>query len=109
MTITKRAPITPEAFKSKLEKYGVRIITIDHRAGYLKLQKTFPAGDRDAYAQAEGEVGIIYETPSVGSGSVWGTDGGSVGGMVGLNHGFMELNKSNVSKQWLAKLAKIGA
>lgn len=99
--------MTPEDFVHTCQRNNVRIQEIQPSAGYLALIKTFRPGDKEAYVMAESDVGIIYETPSVGAGSVWGTDGGSVGGMVGLNGGYMVLKKSNVSKRWLAKVQRL--
>jgi len=99
--------MTPETFLAKITETGVSIVELRASAGFLKLRKTFPAGDKHEYTCAESDVGIIYSTPSVGAGSVWGTDGGSIGGHVGLTGGYMVLNKSNVAKRWLSALAKI--
>ena len=100
--------LTPEAFLEACKRDGVTIEDCRPNA-CLTLCKHFPAGDRLAYCQAESEVGVIYSAPSVEPGSVWGTDGGSIGGMVGLNGGYMRLHKSGVSKRWLAKLHKLVA
>lgn len=99
------ATITPETFLAHCAANGVRIEDAKH--GFLTLCKRFTPGDKDAYTAAETDVGIIYSTPSAGAGSVWGTDGGSVGGHVGLMGGYMRLNKSNVAKRFIAKLAKL--
>lgn len=96
--------VTPEHFLTLCQNRGV---TIEEVSNILTLCKTFPAGDSAAYADAETMVGIIYEAPTTQAGSVWGTDGGSIGGYVGLKGGYMRLHKSGVSKRWLAKLRKI--
>jgi hypothetical protein len=73
----------------------------------VTLRKTFTPGSAEQYASAETDVSILYDTPSAGDGSVWGTDGGSVGGMVGMQGGYMRLNKSNVAKRFVAAVAKL--
>jgi len=101
------APMTAETFLAKCRQYGVTIDEIRPTQGFLKLSKRFTPGSKEGYTGAETDVGLIYETPTAGDGSVWGTDGGSVGGMIGLTSGHMHLSKSNVSKRFLAALAKI--
>ncbi len=100
---------TPEAFLANLTKYGVSIDTLDAGGGFIRLSKRFQAGDTNAYAGAETDVGIIYDVPTTQPGSTWGTDGGSVGGMSAVLHGCMVLNRTGCSKRFLAKLAKLRA
>lgn len=85
-----------------------RNITIASASGSkIKLIKHFTPGDNEQYVIAETDVSIIYDIPSTGSGSVWGTDGGSVGGAIGLQNGQMVLNKSNCNKHFIKKLVKL--
>lgn len=85
-------------------------ITIEECQGtMLTLCKRFTPGSASEYASAESDVSVIYSAKSVGAGSVWGTDGGSIGGMVGMQGGYMRLHKSNVSKRWNAELRKLMA
>lgn len=95
---------TPESFKAYCDEKGIKI---ERCESTLTLVKTFEPGSKEGYTAAESVVSIIYDTPSAGSGSVWGTDGGSIGGMVGMNNGYMRLNKSNVAKRFLVKLKKL--
>lgn len=96
--------ITPEHFLTLCQNRGLEV---NISSNILTLTKRFPPGNPAAYASAESLVSLIYEAPSTRPGSTWGTDGGSVGGMVGLQNGYMTLNKSGVSKRWLAKLSKL--
>jgi hypothetical protein len=49
---------------------------------------------------------ILTTLPHRG-GSMWGTDGGSVGGYVALTNGHFEMNLSGVSKVAIRELGKI--
>jgi hypothetical protein len=73
----------------------------------LTVHKRFTPGDHDAYTMAEGDansiVGLVKRTEP---GSTWGTDGGSIGGHVGLQGGYMTLHKSGCSKRILNAIAK---
>jgi hypothetical protein len=75
-------------------------ITIERCENILTLTKKIPIGDGLAFADAETDCSIIYELPG-GCGSVWGTDGGSIGGMTALNTGRFRLNRSGVQKRVL--------
>jgi len=75
-------------------------IIIERCENILTLTKRIPIGDGLAFADAESDCSIIYSLPG-GCGSVWGTDGGSIGGMTALNTGRFRLNRSGVQKRIL--------
>lgn len=62
----------------------------------------------DEFALADSEYGsILGLLPQTSLGSVWGTDGGSVGGFFGMKNGLVEMKKSGGSVRvlnWLKKL-----
>ena len=97
--------MTPEAFIAKCAELGVSIERA--HGGLITLTKRFTPGDTAAFAAAETDVSILYDVPTAGDGSTWGTDGGSMGGMVAIKDGRMRLNRSNVSKRFVAKVAKL--
>ena len=66
--------------------------------------KRFPAGDSQAYAIADGEGYDLLSMCPLRGGSVWGTDGGSVGGFVGLQGGYYKINKSGSGGKQFCKL-----
>ncbi len=77
------------------------------RGSVLTIVTKFPPGNIEAFARCDSEaysiVGLLRRT---GPGSDWGTDGGSIGGMTGLNGGYYKLNRSGGSKRVLALLAR---
>jgi hypothetical protein len=75
-------------------------IMIERCENILTLTKRIPIGDSLAFADAETDCSIIYDLPG-GCGSVWGTDGGSIGGMSALQTGRFRLNRSGVQKRLL--------
>jgi len=81
-------------------------ITIERATHILTLSKRIPVGDRAAFADAESDCSIIYDLPG-GCGSVWGTDGASIGGMTALNTGRFSLNRSGVQKRILKAIASL--
>ena len=98
--------MTPEAFAAHCFQNGVSIERIEASSGLLTLSKGFQAGSSRGFTDAESDVGVIYYAPQTQAGSTWGTDGGSIGGHSAMLNGMMRLNRSGVSKRWLAKLAK---
>lgn len=95
--------ITPQKLVADCKEKGISIST---RGQVVTLHKTFPKGDKDEYSKAESDCSIIYDIP-YSCGSIWGTDGGSIGGMVGLQGGYMTLNKSGVKKRFINELNKL--
>lgn len=80
------------------------------RGTVVTITKSFEPGDADAFVAADGDgPSVLWLVPIVASGSVWGTDGGSVGGAAGLAQGTYRLNVSGVSKRFAAALAKVTA
>jgi hypothetical protein len=76
-------------------------VSIEIKAtGILTLSKRITAGDGNSFSDAETDCSIIYDLPG-GCGSVWGTDGGSIGGMVAMQTGQFKLNRSGVQKRIL--------
>lgn len=66
----------------------------------------FTPGDGHAYGCAENDAGALIGLIPARGGSIWGTDGASVGGFVGLREGRMVLNVSGVAKRFTAALVK---
>ena len=90
---------------NKAKEYG---FSVSVNGASVTVHKQFTPGDKDAYTNAECDANsILCMMPMKTPGSVWGTDGASVGGHVGLTHGYMTLNKSGCSKRVLNALAKM--
>jgi len=78
------------------------------RGSILTIRKRIVSGDNDSFAQADGEYyDILGRLPSTRSGSVWGTDGGGIGGMTAMNTGMFTMNKSGGAKRVLNALWKM--
>jgi hypothetical protein len=92
-------------FHDKCNAYGW---TYSASGDIVTIFKKFTPGDRDAYVECDMfAYGILSIAPLKG-GSVWGTDGGSIGGYTGLNGGYYKLNKSGSGgKRFIAELAKL--
>lgn len=74
------------------------------RDSIVTITKNFPPGSNADYIAADAVSFHILGLLPAGTGSTWGTDGGSVGGGVGLAKGFYTLNRSGVHKRVCDKL-----
>lgn len=74
----------------------------------IRIRKRFSSGDKVAFCQADSEAYDVLSHAPLKGGSIWGTDGGSIGGHVGLTNGEYVLNKSGESgKRFVAALRKL--
>jgi hypothetical protein len=94
--------MTPEAFIQACKDRKIEILECE--GSYIRILKRFAPGDQAAYVAAETDCSILYETPSVGAGSYWGTTSDGVGGYVGCKNGYYELKKSNLAKRFSKKV-----
>ena len=94
-----------EIFATQCRTRGVRWEIVN--PSVLRIRKNFTPGDKEGFSGADafGE-GILGLAPLRG-GSVWGTDGGSIGGMAGLMRGEYVLNKSGEGSRFMKALAKV--
>ena len=84
-----------------------RKFSLSVQGSVLSVRTTFTPNDGNAYTIAEGDANSILSlVKRTEPGSTWGTDGGSIGGHVGLMGGYMELHKSGCSKRILSAIAK---
>jgi hypothetical protein len=74
----------------------------------VRLLARFEAGSTDGFVHCDMFAGgLLAELPATQSGSTWGTDGASVGGMVAVRSGCFQLNRSGISKRVVVALAKL--
>lgn len=88
----------------KAKEYGFNVTV---SGSVMTVYKRFSPGDKQAFTIAESEAGsLLSMVKMVEPGSTWGTDGGSVGGHVGLTGGYMQMHKSGCSKRILSAISK---
>jgi len=106
MTATKTSPAQLAAdFAAKCRQYGWKWTIKGDTC--VEVSTTFAPGDNDAYVLADSISYDLLALVPLKGGSIWGTDGGSVGGYVGLRGGYYRLNKSGTGgKRFLAELKK---
>lgn len=93
-----------DKFKMECAKYGFNYFV---RNNILTISKAFQQGDLDAFADCDMNGPYLIDlVPSTSVGSVWGTDGGSVGGYSAVKNGWYTLNKSGCSKRVLNHLSQ---
>lgn len=71
----------------------------------VKVNKNFTPRDPAAFGKAESNANTLLSIiPRSSPGSIWGTDGSSVGGFLGFEQGYMELCKSGCNKNILKEI-----
>lgn len=82
--------------------------TVDVRRDILTIQKVFTAGSVSEFTMADSEYYLILgKLPTVRAGSIWGTDGGGVGGLSAIEKGVFSMHKSGGSKRVLSAISKL--
>lgn len=106
MVTTKLSPVeAAQKFVSTCKELGW---SYSLKSGIVTVEKRFTPGDKVAYTECDSEAYSLLSLVPLKSGSVWGTDGGSVGGYVGLNGGYYRLNKSGESgKRFMDAVRKL--
>lgn len=94
-----------EKFKTECFARGFNFVVGENM---VTVTKSFQALSVTAFTQCEfdGET-LLSMLPMKYPGSVWGTDGGSVGGWSAIQNGQYRLNKSGISKKVLKELSKL--
>ena len=91
-------------FKAECERHGFHIARNGH---ILTIERYFTPGDCKVFTDCDMFAGGILGISQARGGSQWGTDGGSIGGMVGLRDGHFLLNQSGVPVSFTKALAKL--
>lgn len=105
MTMTK-SETTARAFLRACQEAGFTVSVNDR--SIVTIHTTFDQGDNDAFIAADGTApGLLAMLPVGQPGSVWGTDGGSVGGAGARDNGYYTLKKSGVQKRILTALNRL--
>lgn len=95
------AEVADAGFKVEVKNFG------GTGGAVLTLTTTFPAGDHAAYVKADMDAAhLMSAVKVVDYGATWGTTSDGVGGHAGLTDGYYLLNKSGVSKRFVAAVAK---
>lgn len=95
--------IQAQSFISAAQEYGFDVLV---RGSIITLSKRFTPNDKSAFADCDMTYSIVFGHVPARGGSEWGTDGGSVGGAIGLQKGEFVMNKSGVNKTFLKALQK---
>lgn len=93
-------------FLDACKPYGFAIHTNDH---VVRIVRHFRPGDLDAFASLDCVAGGVLSLAPLRGGSVWGTDGGSVGGAVAVRNGRFEMSKSGTGIRFIRALRSLTA
>jgi hypothetical protein len=91
--------------KAKADELGFTLIV---RGNILTVSKRIIPGNNGSFADADMSVySVLQLLPRTSPGSDWGTDGGSIGGMVAMQTGHFSMNRSGGSVRILKALSSI--
>lgn len=95
-----------QIFVEKCNEYGWQIDV--RSSSVVGVCKKFTPGSNEEFTRCESEANYLLSLLPLKGGSIWGTDGGSIGGYSGLIRGFFELKKSgNNGKRLTQALRKL--
>ena len=94
--------------KALLETAAKYQFTVDASSDtVIRITRKFQAGDRNAFVECDMMASCVLDMAPLKGGSVWGTDGGSIGGMVAIQTGSFVMNKSGSGgKKFMSELRK---
>jgi hypothetical protein len=89
-------------FLAACKEYGFSWETCGNNV--LRIRKKFTPNDKEAFTFCDMFGPSCLALVPLKGGSVWGTDGGSVGGYSGLRSGEYILNKSGTAARFMKEL-----
>jgi len=105
MAITTSAAVEAKAFLDRCTAKGFRV---EVQPNIVTVHKNFEIGNLDEFAKCDFEAPLLLMSVPLSGGSIWGTDGGSVGGWSAVQNGRFKLHKSGYrAKRFMAALEKL--
>lgn len=102
---TTATTITPADFLAEARSLG---FSVSVRPGLVTITRCFPRGDSAEFVRCDGDgPGLLMQVPTTSAGSMWGTDGGGVGGIAAIQNGVYKLKVSGASKRFTNALGKL--
>lgn len=97
--------IAAQEFVDKCKELGW---TFKAKSSVISIYKTIPINSNSEFSKAENESGSLLDIVKMTkNGSVWGTDGASIGGHYAMTSGNFSMNKSGCSAHILNAINKI--
>jgi hypothetical protein len=90
-------------FVEACEKYGFTWESTKH---VVRIMKRLPPCNKDAFTEADMMAPSVLSLVPLKGGSVWGTDGGSIGGWSALQSGNFVMNKSGEGSRFTTALSR---
>ena len=92
-------------FVHECERYGFSWVVISDSV--VRITKHFNPGNNEQFTYCDMFADSVLSNAPMRGGSVWGTDGGSVGGAIALKSGNFVMNKSGTGVNFLKALRKL--
>lgn len=105
MVNTTSAAVEAKAFLDRCTAKGFRV---EVEPNIVTVHKNFEIGNLEEFAKCDFEAPLLLMGVPLSGGSIWGTDGGSVGGWSAVQNGRFKLHKSGYrAKRFMAALEKL--
>jgi len=78
--------------------------SISTRGTIVTITKRFTPGSCEKFTELDSEYYDLLSMVTARGGSIWGTDGSGIGGLVAMQTGVFKMNISGVSKAFIAAL-----
>jgi len=95
-------------FKTKVAELGFTF-QISESGSIVSVHKSFEKGNTDQFVECDMNGPYLISLVAASGGSVWGTDGGSVGGNSAVLHGNYCLKVSGAKASFVNQLKKLQA
>lgn len=95
-------------FKTKVEELGFTF-QISESNSIVSVHKSFEKGNESQFVQCDMNGPYLISLVAASGGSVWGTDGGSVGAHSAILHGNYCLKVSGAKASFVKQLRKLQA
>lgn len=105
--MAKKLSASDVAARNFLDAAKAAGFTVFVTRGIVRIRATFKPNDKDAFTKLDMSYGSVLALAPLKGGSVWGTDGGGVGGAAALWEGVFTMNKSGTGARFLASLNKL--
>tara|TARA_R110000868_G_scaffold12456_7_gene59546 strand:+ start:14529 stop:14840 length:312 start_codon:yes stop_codon:yes gene_type:complete len=93
-------------FKTKVAELGF-VFQISESGSIVSVHKSFEKGNTDEFVKCDMNGPFLISLVPSNGGSVWGTDGGSVGGHSAVTNGNYYLKVSGAKASFVKQLKKL--
>lgn len=100
-----KSAILAQGFLNKAKELGFTVVV--RSPSVVSISKAIIPNNSDSFMDAEIGSSILLSMAPLKGGSIWGSDGGSIGGAIAMKNGFFEMKKSGEGSNFMKALKKL--